>query len=105
MMEKAKSTFKFLLPYLKNKYVIASFAFLIWMTFFDNNNFISQFSSRSKLSQLKADKEYYITEIDQNMENLNELMTNKKTLEKFAREKYLMKKPDEEIFIFVEKEE
>ena len=38
------------------------------------------------------------------MENLEELITNKKTLEKFAREKYLMKKPDEEIFIFVEKE-
>lgn len=77
-------------------------AFFIWMLFFDNNNFISQYSSRKKLSQLEADKEYYQKEIAENSASLEDLLTNKQTLEKFAREKYLMKKKEEDIFILVE---
>lgn len=74
------------------------------MLFFDNNNFISQYSSRQKLSRLEADKEYYQKEIAENSESLEDLITNKQTLEKFAREKYLMKKKDEDIFILVEED-
>lgn len=93
-----------ILPVIKNKYVIAILAFLLWMTVFDENNFIAQYKTRQKLKELEKDKKYYTTEIANNKENLNELMSSMDNLEKFAREKYLMKRDNEDIFVFVEEE-
>jgi len=71
------------------------------MLFFDRNNLISQFELRSKLNQLKEDKQYYIEEIKKDRKDMLELLSNPKNLEKFAREKYLMKKDNEDIFLIV----
>jgi len=92
---------KKILPWLKNKYVYTSIAFVVWMLFFDRNNLISQFELRSKLNQLKEDKQYYIEEIKKDRKDMLELLSNPKNLEKFAREKYLMKKDNEDIFLIV----
>jgi len=92
------------LPVIKNRYIIAILAFLLWMTVFDENNIVAQYKTRQKLKSLETDKNYYITEIENNKENLNELMSSMDNLEKFAREKYLMKKDNEDIFVFVEEE-
>jgi cell division protein FtsB len=92
-----------LLPWLKNKYVITVIAFIVWMTFFDRNDFISQYSYRKQLGKLQNDKNYYASEIDLNKKNTFELKSNSANLEKFAREKYLMKKDNEEIFLIVRK--
>ncbi len=91
-----------ILPVIKNKYVITILAFLLWMTVFDENNFIAQYKTRQKLMELEKDKRYYTTEIANNKESLNELMSSMDNLEKFAREKYLMKRDNEDIFVFVE---
>ena len=99
-----KNSFKKLLPYLKNKYVITILAVFIWMLFFDRNDLFTQYSYWSQLDHLKQDKEYYIEGLKEVKEDLNELMTNKKTLEKFAREKYFMKKPKEDIFVLVKED-
>lgn len=53
------------------------------------------------LNKLEADKDYYEQEIKKTLEDLEELKTDPKTLEKFAREKYLMKKDNEELFVIV----
>lgn len=90
-----------LLPRLKNKYVFTTLIFIVWMLFFDRNDIISQIGMRNKLSQMKQDKLYYTAEIAQNKIAMQELMTNPETLEKFAREKYLMKKDDEDVFVIV----
>lgn len=92
------------LPFIKNKYVITILAFLLWMAIFDENNFVAQYKTRQKLKDLEKDKKYYTTEIANNKENLNELMSSMDNLEKFAREKYLMKRDNEDIFVFVEEE-
>lgn len=92
---------KRLWPHLKNKYAITSLAFIVWMLFFDRNDIISQFSYRSELNKLLVDKEYYQKEIDQNRKDMHELMSDRDHLEKFARERYLMKKDNEEIFLIV----
>ncbi len=92
---------KKLLPHFKNKYVLTLLIFITWMLFFDRNDIISQIGMRSKLSQMKQDKLYYTEEIEKNKKEMEELMTNPKTLEKFAREKYLMKKDDEDVFVIV----
>jgi cell division protein FtsB len=92
---------KRILPHLKDKYVLATLIFLVWLTFFDRNDFFVQHEYSSKLNQLETEKQYYIDEIQKNRTALTSLMGNKKNLEKFAREKYLMKKDNEDIFLIV----
>lgn len=85
----------------RNKYFIATAAFLSWMLFFDKNDVLSQYEYRSELSKLQEEKDFYVTETEQVKKNLNELSTNLKSAEKFAREKYFMKKDNEDVFIIV----
>ena len=94
-----KKYLKNLFSYLKNKYVLTVLAFLVWMMFFDRNDVFMQFSQRSKLSQMQQDKLYFKEEIKKNMKIMDDLMNNPAMLEKFAREKYLMKKDDEDVYV------
>lgn len=87
---------------LKNKYVLSIIAFVVWLTFFDKNDFYSQYRYRQQLKVLNADKQYYTQEIDATKNNLNELMTSPSNLEKFARENYLMKRDNEDLFVLVD---
>ncbi|MBL4653950.1 MAG: septum formation initiator family protein [Flavobacteriales bacterium] len=87
--------------YLKNKYVLTIIVFSFWMLFFDQHNLISQLQLQSELSQYETDKEYYQDKITRTEQDLNNLLTNEDNLEKFAREKYLMKKDNEDVFVIV----
>lgn len=93
----------FLLNLIKNKYFLTILGVLVWLLFFDKNDFFTQYETVNKLKKLKKDQAYYIAEIENNKRELQELKTNKESLEKFAREKYLMKKDNEDIFVFVAK--
>jgi cell division protein DivIC len=86
----------------RNKFFIASAIFVLWVTFFDDDNLIERFQNLREIRQLKKDKEYYIEKISQDSERLKELKTNKENLEKYAREQYLMKKDNEDVFVIVE---
>ena len=88
-------------PFFKNKYILTFLAFLVWIAFFDRNDFYSQYTYRQKLKKLQADKQYYLDEIAKDDADLKKLTTDPKNLEKFAREKYLMKKDNEDIFVVV----
>lgn len=90
---------------LKNKYYLTSILFLIWMLFLDRNDIITQVRHVIGLNRINQDKEYYREEIEKINNDLRELKSNKKQLEKFARENYLMKKDNEDIFIIVKEEE
>jgi len=93
---------KRLSPLFRNFYVVTSFCFLMWMIFLDSNDLISRFKMGTKLRSLENEKEYYQEKISEVGKDRQELTTNKELLEKFAREKYLMKKPTEDIFIIQE---
>ena len=93
----------FLLKFFKNKYFLTSLAIIAWLLFFDKNDVFSQFDLMQKCKKLEKERNYYIAEIESNKSTLNELQTNKKSLETFAREKYLMKKDNEDVFVFVTK--
>ncbi len=88
---------------LKSFYFIFSIWFFVWMMFFDSNDFINQFRMSNKLNDLKNEKTYYEEKIVEVKEEKQELFSNARQLEKFAREKYLMKKANEDVFI-LEKE-
>ncbi|MBA3901626.1 MAG: septum formation initiator family protein [Bacteroidetes bacterium] len=85
----------------KNKYAITGMVFLLWLLFFDRNDLISQFKISSELNKLEEEKRFFLEEIKKDQENLIDLKTNPKTLEKFARENYLMKKENEDIYVIV----
>ncbi len=87
---------------LKNKYFIATVLFLTWIVFFDENSFVSRADNNRRLNELTRQKEYYQERIESDREKLEDLNAGKNELEKFAREHYLMSKPDEDIFIVVE---
>ena len=90
-----------LLDLIRNKYFIAGIAFLTWMLFFDRNDLMSQYEYRAQLNKLQAEKEFYLKESEKAVRDLNELTTDKVKLEKFAREKYLMKKKNEDVFVII----
>ena len=88
-------------PYLKNKYSLTTIVFIFWLTFFDQNNWLMQFQNKLELWELEDEKDYYLEEIESTKRDLKDLTTDLNNLERFAREKYLMKKDDEEVFVFV----
>ena len=88
---------------LKNKYFLTITALVIWLLFFDKNDVFTQLDLVNKCKKLEKEKNYYLSEIESNKFQLSELQTNKKSLETFAREKYLMKADNEEVFVFVTK--
>ncbi|GAB3827371.1 FtsB family cell division protein [Pontibacter rugosus] len=89
----------------RNFYFITSLVFVVWMLFFDSNDFITQYQMRRQLNNLEADKEHYLEKMAEVEKDRKELMGNPELLEKFAREKYLMKRPGEDVFIIVPKED
>ena len=93
---------KILLRVLKNKYLITSLALVVWLLFFDKNDILSQVDRSKELRALEEERNYYQKEIEKSKQDMKELQTNPKNLEKFAREKYLMKKPNEDVFVIVE---
>ena len=92
-----------LFPYLRNKYTLTFLGFLIWLSFFDRNDFITTSSYRQKLNELKTQKEYFEEEIEKNKAYLLDLQTNRENLEKYGREKYFMKRDNEDVFVIVDK--
>jgi cell division protein FtsB len=93
--------FRKIFGFLKNKYIITILIFAIWMIAIDKNNMIAQYKLRKDLIDLRAKKIYYTKEIEKDKKEIYELNTNMKTLEKFAREKYLLKRDNEDIFLIV----
>ena len=92
---------KRLIGLFKNKYFLASVAFLVWMIFFDKNDLFSQYQFHQQVSKLKQEREFLQKQTTEVNTQLTELSTDKTALEKFAREKYLMKKDNEDIFVVV----
>jgi cell division protein FtsB len=72
------------------------------MVFIDSNDIVTQFKLGSKLRELKNQKEYYREKKDMIKSERQELMSNYELLEKFARERYLMKRKTEDLYVIVE---
>jgi len=86
---------------LRNKYVITIFVFFSWMLFIDQTSLIDRFSLVKNIKSLKQEKVILQNEIRKNQEMIDILHSDLENLEKFAREEYLMKKPDEDIFLII----
>ncbi|MBQ3608843.1 MAG: septum formation initiator family protein [Bacteroidaceae bacterium] len=85
-----------------HKYLITVAAFLVIIVFLDENSLIQRNKHRQEINALTAEIEKYRKQYEEDTETLKELMNNPQVLEKIAREKYKMKKPNEDIFVFEE---
>lgn len=92
-------------PVLRNKYLLTLIIFVIWIILLDSNNLIARYKEMKNLKKLKSDKEYFSRRIDEDKRKLYELKTDDQNLEKFAREQYRMKKPDEDLYIILTPQE
>lgn len=92
---------KKILSVIKNKYLLTLLALSVWVVFFDKNDLETQIELKKDVKKLEEERNYYAREINDITSDIKELSTNPITLEKFAREKYLMKKDDEDIFVIV----
>ena len=92
-------------PVRRNKYLLTIIIFVVWMLFLDSNNLISRWKEMKNLKKLKAEKEYYVNRIEEDKRKLQELRTSYRNLEKFAREQYRMKRPDEDLYIILSPQE
>ncbi|QNL20913.1 septum formation initiator family protein [Hyphobacterium sp. CCMP332] len=88
-------------PIFKNFYFLASAAFIVWMSFFDSNDFFTLYGLNKKISDLESDKNYYIEKIDEVKKDREELLSDSELLERFARERYLMKKESEDLYVII----
>ncbi len=90
-------------PVLKNKYLLTGVAFLLLMLFLDRNNLISQFKMRKELNGLRKELQFYRDQAMMDSIELNRLLGDSLQLEKLGREKYMMKRDSEDIYIIVRK--
>ena len=85
-----------------NKYFLTSVAFLVWLFFFDSNNIILRLRLKSQLNELRREKQFYLDEIRKDSILTEKLLNDTAELERFAREKYMMKKEGEDVFLVVD---
>ena len=106
MKEKIKKVFGKIKNFtVKNAMWIVGALFVVWITFFDDFSLVDRFEKMSKLHELRENEKYYEQENLENSTRLEELMSGKEELEKFAREQYYMKEEDEDIFLVILEEE
>jgi cell division protein DivIC len=88
-----------IIPLFRNFFSATGILLLVWMFFFDANDFISQYKLTKKYEDLQRERQYYINKIEEVKLEQSEVFGSQFLVEKFAREKYLMKKPTEDIYI------
>ena len=101
-----QNTFKSFFEKIKSKKILLCLLiigiFIVYMLFFDSYNLIDRAENTQKIKQLEKEIEYYNTLIEKDQQRIHELQSSDKNLEKFAREQFLMKKDNEDIFIIEE---
>ena len=86
-------------PFLRNKYLVSLSLFAIWMLFFDKNDFFTQLQRKKDLYEIEESKSYFAQKIDDSKKFSRDMQNNAAAIEKFAREKYHMKRENEDLFL------
>ncbi len=89
---------------LKNFYVLSSLIFVVWIIFLDGNDLIIQYGRRQRLEKLEQEKVYFEQEIKKVAREQEALSTDSQAIERFAREKFFLKKPNEDVYVIEEEQ-
>lgn len=85
-----------------NKWVLAFCIFLLMLFFNERSSLFDRIHYTRELQKVRNENEYLKTEIERVNREQNELFSNPKNMEKFAREKYFMKRDDEDVFVVMD---
>lgn len=88
----------------RNKYLLATLAFLVWMCFFDRYDLSTQYAYQQEKGKLEYQKEYYESEIGTIEQSIKDVQYNSNEIQRIARERYKMKKDNEDIYVVQEVE-
>ena len=102
-MKKIKDLYQKLPAPLRNKYLITFVVFLVWIFFIDKFDIITQIKMNKEFKQLKQQQEFYKSEVEKDSTIIYNLNNNPEEQERFARERFLMKKDNEDLYIVREK--
>jgi cell division protein DivIC len=91
--------------FFRNKYIISLIFFVVWVGFFDRNNLVSQYKLGRELRRMEKEKAFYLEQIEQDTKATEDLLNNPEIIEKYARERHLMKRENEDIFLIIRKPE
>jgi cell division protein DivIC len=93
--------FNYIPRWLKSKYLITGISFIVWMVFFDQNDINLQLKRINELKKLQESEKNMDKLIVDTKKELDLLITNPSTLERYAREKFMMKRDNEDLYIIV----
>ncbi len=88
--------------FLRNKYVIVLIVVFVWLLFFDNHSLVQQWHLRREIMDLQQQQEFYLKEFRRDSLAIERLKNDPDVLERYAREKYMMKKEGEDVYIITE---
>jgi len=100
-MEVIKKT----LGFFWNRYVIAFSIFVVFVLILGPNNLRTQYRLSKAEADIRTERQFYLNEIEKNQKASKELMTNIDNLERFAREKYWMKRDNEDVYLIIRKDD
>jgi cell division protein DivIC len=86
-----------------NKYLLTSAAFVVWMTFFDQNDWMTQKDTRKQLQDVKDNIKFLTVKTEGIEKELQLLKNDPRTLEQYAREHYRMKRDNEDLYVIERK--
>ena len=86
------------------KFAIAFLALLLWMLLFDANSVVDQWKRTEEIRALKQERNYYLEQMEITRKEQEQLFSNLDALERFARERYMMKRDNEDLFIIREED-
>jgi cell division protein DivIC len=101
-MSDLKHTAFSIFKWLRKFYTGTLVFWLVWIVFLDNNNLAVVWANRVKMKALEKEKEVLLQKIEQKKKERSEVFGNPKLLEKWAREKYLMRRPTEDVYVIVD---
>ena len=90
------------LKLIRNKYLLAAVAFVMWMLFFDRYDLGTQIAYQGEKDKLETEKAFYETETERIEKAIRDAQYNSSEIQRIAREKYKMKKENEDIYIVEE---
>jgi cell division protein FtsB len=103
-MEQIKRIWAFILPVVRNKYILSLLVFILWTGIFDSYNLIDRVKDVNRLRELQKERNFFEEEIQNYRKQIRQLESSPEMLEKFAREQHLMKAKDEDVFIILDED-
>ena len=96
---------KFFKRYIHNWFFYTGLLFVVWISFFDKNSLVEQSNLTKTIRDLDSREQFYNSELEKASNEIQAYEKDTALLEKFAREKYYMKKDNEEVFVIIKEED